>query len=141
MNELKGDLFSSKDNLAHCVSLDFKMGAGIAVKFKSLFGRVDELKKQCKYFPSIAILKNENKDEENNKYIYYLVTKKYYYNKPTYESLNKTLILMNKHMTENNIKSLSIPRLGCGLDKLDWNKVKVMISEIFKDKEITVYYL
>lgn len=43
-----GDLFSCQDNecLAHCVSSDIHKGKGIATKFKELFGRVDELKRQ-----------------------------------------------------------------------------------------------
>ena len=38
-NEIKGDLFKCNDkaSLAHCVSLDFKMGAGIAVGKKNFF--------------------------------------------------------------------------------------------------------
>lgn len=36
-----------------------------------------------------------------------------------------------------------MPRIGCGLDKLEWNKVKEMIKEIFEDTDIVieVYYL
>lgn len=40
-----GDLFSAKVSLAHCVGADFRMGMGIAVKFRDLFGQVDYLKK------------------------------------------------------------------------------------------------
>ena len=36
-----------------------------------------------------------------------------------------------------------MPRIGCGLDKLNWKNVKNMIKEIFKDTDIAieVYYL
>lgn len=46
LKEINGDLFSAKTSMAHCVGGDFRMGMGIAVKFKELFGRVDELRKQ-----------------------------------------------------------------------------------------------
>lgn len=46
LNEVNGDLFSATTSLAHCVGADFRMGMGIAVKFKSLFGGESELKKQ-----------------------------------------------------------------------------------------------
>ncbi|XP_040975785.1 ADP-ribose glycohydrolase OARD1 isoform X2 [Aquila chrysaetos chrysaetos] len=42
---VKGDLFScpQTDSLAHCISEDCRMGAGIAVLFKKKFGGVQEL--------------------------------------------------------------------------------------------------
>lgn len=46
LKEVNGDLFTAKTSMAHCVGADFRMGMGIAVKFKELFGRVDELRKQ-----------------------------------------------------------------------------------------------
>lgn len=46
LKEISGDLFSAKTSMAHCVGADLKMGMGIAVKFKQLFGREDELRKQ-----------------------------------------------------------------------------------------------
>lgn len=45
MKCVKGDLFSCPptDALAHCISEDCRMGAGIAVLFKKKFGGVEEL--------------------------------------------------------------------------------------------------
>lgn len=45
-----GDLFScpADDALAHCISEDCHMGAGIAVTFRQKFGGVSELKEQSK---------------------------------------------------------------------------------------------
>uniref|UniRef100_A0A9L0IPP2 O-acyl-ADP-ribose deacylase 1 n=1 Tax=Equus asinus TaxID=9793 RepID=A0A9L0IPP2_EQUAS len=42
---VKGDLFAcpKTDSLAHCISEDCRMGAGIAVLFKKKFGGVQEL--------------------------------------------------------------------------------------------------
>ncbi|CAH2221431.1 Hypothetical predicted protein [Pelobates cultripes] len=52
INDVKGDLFScpSTDSLAHCISADCRMGAGIALQFKKRFKRVEELKSQSKSF-------------------------------------------------------------------------------------------
>ena len=43
----------------------------------------------------------------------------------------------------NNVKELSMPKIGCGLDRLDWNIVRVYIQKVFADTdiEISVYYL
>lgn len=46
LKEINGDLFSAKTSMAHCVGGDFRMGMGIAVKFKQLFGNVDALRLQ-----------------------------------------------------------------------------------------------
>lgn len=45
---VKGDLFScpSTHSLAHCISMDCRMGAGIAVLFKKKFEGVEELLEQ-----------------------------------------------------------------------------------------------
>uniref|UniRef100_A0A4X2LVU4 O-acyl-ADP-ribose deacylase 1 n=1 Tax=Vombatus ursinus TaxID=29139 RepID=A0A4X2LVU4_VOMUR len=45
---VKGDLFAcpQTDSLAHCISEDCRMGAGIAVLFKKKFGGVQELLNQ-----------------------------------------------------------------------------------------------
>ena len=43
----------------------------------------------------------------------------------------------------NGVKELCMPRIGSGLDKLDWGRVTAMIASVFKDVDmnITVYYL
>lgn len=46
LKTINGDLFSATASLAHCVGADFKMGMGIAVKFRDLFGQVEFLKSQ-----------------------------------------------------------------------------------------------
>jgi len=49
---VSGDLFScpEDDALAHCISEDCRMGAGIAVMFKKQFKGVEELKEQSESF-------------------------------------------------------------------------------------------
>lgn len=48
---MKGDLFAcpKTDSLAHCISEDCRMGAGIAVLFKKKFGGVQELLNQREF--------------------------------------------------------------------------------------------
>jgi len=133
--EIKGNLFDSKNSLAHCVSKDLKMGAGIAVIFKKSFGHVDELMEQTPFVGGVVSLKT------GERHIFYLITKERYWHKPTYEALESSLITLSKELKEKNIKSLSIPRIGCGLDGLNWKKVKTMIEKILVDVETKVYYL
>ncbi|KAK3519069.1 hypothetical protein QTP70_016358 [Hemibagrus guttatus] len=71
------------------------------------------------------------------------ITKKKYYNKPTYATLKQSLEAMKAHCLENGVSRLSIPRIGCGLDRLSWEKVSVIIENVFQhtDIAITVYSL
>ena len=71
------------------------------------------------------------------------VTKERYFHKPTMDTLQKSLEALYSHTMANGVKKLAIPRLGCGLDKLQWDKVSKLIEDIFSqsDIEITVYYL
>lgn len=59
------------------------------------------------------------------------------------DTLQKSLEALHTHAVSNGVKKLAIPRLGCGLDKLHWDKVSELIEDIFgrSDIEITVYYL
>lgn len=80
-----------------------------------------------------------------------LVTKSKYWQKPAYDSLRESLeylhsIIVYPTKYPNGVicvKTLVMPRIGCGLDKLQWKNVKKMIKEIFEDTDITieVYYL
>ncbi|KAB5546331.1 hypothetical protein PHYPO_G00070800 [Pangasianodon hypophthalmus] len=136
---VKGSLFScpSTHSLAHCISMDCKMGAGIAVTFKKEFGGVEELLAQQKQPGECAVLKR------GDRFVYYLITKEKYNQKPTYETLRQSLEAMKAHCLENEVTKLSIPRIGCGLDRLAWDKVSVIIEDVFQhtDVDITVYSL
>lgn len=41
----------------------------------------------------------------------------------------------------HNVPKLAMPRIGCGLDGLNWTKVKEMVCQIFQSDavEIAVY--
>lgn len=71
--------------------------------------------------------------QENDRFIYYLITKEYSYNKPTYQSLTAAIEKLRNYVVKHGVKKLAIPRIGCGLDKLDWVIVKDIIKHIFKD--------
>ena len=146
LTEIKGNLFSEKyqekDIYAHCVSEDFVMGKGIAKTFKQLF---PELKaknwlianyKRKKYKRLLAV-------SCQKALVANLVTKKYFYNKPTYETLKESLTELKEYVVKNDIKRILMPKIGCGLDGLKWEKVKLVIEEIFADAdiEILVFYL
>ncbi|XP_055311370.1 ADP-ribose glycohydrolase OARD1-like [Sitodiplosis mosellana] len=138
-HEIKGNLFEAPADfaLAHCVTTNMSMAAGIAREFKSRFGRVQELKDQKVTVGGVAVIKHETR------YIYYLVTKDNAYKKPTYDDLKSSLVAMKNHMVTNQVAKLAIPQIGCGIDKLEWAKVKQILHDVFEGEtvEVTVYSL
>ncbi len=133
LEEIHGSIFTNNtDSLAHCVAEDMNMGRGIAVIFKEKFGNVDKLLKQSPKTGSMVYLKT------NKRYIYYLVTKKRSYGKPTLRTLEESLQSLKKHALSVEIKCIAMPKIGCGLDQLDWSDVKNLINRVFEDTEINI---
>ncbi|KAI7794023.1 ADP-ribose glycohydrolase OARD1 [Triplophysa rosa] len=134
---LRGDLFtcSVTDALAHCISADCRMGRGIAVLFKRKFRGVEEILAQRKRPGQCAVLKR------SGRFVYYLITKQKYNQKPTYDTLKNSLVSMREHCLANGVNKISMPRIGCGLDKLEWENVSSIITEVFQNTDvcITVY--
>ena len=78
-----------------------------------------------------------------DRFIYYLITKEFYYKKPSLFTLKRSLEQMRDHAVEGEIERIAMPAIGCGVDKLNWGDVKRTIHEVFKSTSIhiTVYIL
>ncbi len=111
----KGDIFSSPqlEPLAHCVSADCAYGVGIAVAFKDRYG-VEKVRQQNKKPGECAVTQ-----EEDGRTIFHLITRGKCTDLPIYEDFTNSLKHMRDWCVEHRVKSVSVPRLGCGLDKLD----------------------
>jgi len=137
IKEEQRDLFSVPHGyyFAHCISGDFALGAGIAVKFNELYNMRKKLKEVTDFeYDNCAILIDN---------VFNLVTKRRSFHKPTYDSLNEALVDMMEQVKELGVERIAMPFIGCGLDKLSWSIVKEMIEEVFEDVdvEILVCYL
>lgn len=123
--------------IAHCVSGDFTLGAGVAKQINETFNTREALKSLWGEEPDLGncCLPCGN--------VLNLVTKKRYWHKPTLDSLREALEDMRLLIEEEKIKRIAMPRIGCGLDGLSWDHVSVLIQEVFKDSdvEIMVCYL
>jgi hypothetical protein len=133
--ERKGDLFSVglEYYLCHCISADYRMGAGIAVEMEKRFKIRDQLKKE--YGSELMY-----PDCVRTGRVYNLVTKRLYYNKPTYYTLRSSLEIMrgSEILQTGELVKIAMPRIGCGLDKLDWELVKTIIQDVFKDSDVEI---
>lgn len=145
----KGDLFELDDDkytFTHCISLDSAMARGIAVEFVKKYPRMREMlqgtirKQHINYPTAIAYCDNEDTTKVN---VINLITKANYWHKPTYETLEQALIKAKSLCIQHDIKYLAMPKIGCGLDRLEWHRVEQMIVNIFRDLniEIVICYL
>lgn len=134
------DLFSVTEeyHLVHCISADFGMGRGIVVEFNRRFDMKRKL--QSKY-PDYINEWNHHKyvgDCKLESRVFNLITKERYYQKPTYESITEALKCMKYQCEINNINKIAMPIIGCGLDRLEWNKVSQIIQDLFCDIDIEI---
>lgn len=133
LKEIKKDLFTMSQEyfLAHCISADAKMGAGIAVQFKKRYKLASLQEKAQKN--ELEVGKCYRVGQVMN-----LVTKAKYWHKPTYDSLAQSVQSMKEICLEEGVKHLAMPEIGCGLDRLQWGKVKEIVVETFKDTDIDI---
>ena len=135
------DLFSVSDDyyLVHCISADFGMGKGIAVSFNKYFNMKNRLiSKYGNYLSSWDSQFEETIPCIKEGHVFNLITKRNYWHKPTYTTLENALIALKCLCSLNGVNKLAMPIIGCGLDRLEWDKVSKMIQDLFEDTDIEI---
>ena len=134
--EKEGNLWDSDESIAQCVSADFKTAAGVARKIKQqLLMRKptpNSVRRKVRWPQNI---------KKPQRFVYHMITKTRYFHKPTYKALRASLIALKSHAETNNVTRISMPRVGCGLDQLDWQKVRDMIQDVFHGSTVQVTLL
>ena len=128
------DLFTVPQGyyLAHCISADFALGAGIAKIFDEVYNM------RFKLFREYDNYEYEGGDALLIDNVFNLVTKPKCYHKPRYEAVRESLEVMKEIMETNATTKLAMPTLGCGLDKLQWSEVFKIIQEVFDDTDVDI---
>ena len=129
INETPGNLFDYEGEyaLAHCISTDFVFDAGIAKFFQARYSTRDELRQR---FPhawngyGYCLVTNGGR-------VLNLVTKNRYFEKPTLATVEQALMHMRMVCEEMGVYKIAMPRIGCGLDRLNWQDVKDIIVRMF----------
>lgn len=137
MTESKGDLFQLDSSyvLVHCISKDCKMGAGIADQFRKKY---PAMKPYClSQAPAVGkAIYYDPKSGANP--VFNLVTKTVYYSRPTYETLERALSDLKRQCLAMGVEKLGMPQLGCGLDRLNWTRVRAIIRKTFQDTDMEI---
>lgn len=131
---VKKDLFTIEQGyyLAHCISADFALGAGIAKAFDSVYNM------RFKLFRSYPDYEYHGGDALLVDNVFNLVTKRKCWHKPTYESLRESLEMMKEYLDFLGATKLAMPKIASGLDRLEWTKVYDIICEVFEDMDIEI---
>lgn len=130
----KRDLFTVPQGyyLAHCISADFALGAGIAKTFDEVYNM------RFKLFREYGDYIYDGGDALLIDNVFNLVTKPKCYHKPRYVAVREALEMMKDIMKSNATTKLAMPRIASGLDRLDWDEVYDIIYEVFEDTDIDI---
>ena len=143
-----GDIFNSDcEYLVNPVNTVGVMGKGLALQFKEKFPEnFNKYKKYCnsKDFTVGKLLIIT----ENDKKIINFPTKIHWKDKAKLKFIEDGLEKLKIAIEKRNIKSVAMPKIGCGLGGLDWNtvfreicKFHSQLSEEISDNLIIEIYL
>lgn len=134
--EVMSSLFTAPQGyyLAHCITSDFSLDAGIAKEFDDIYDMKSKL---------FLFYGSSNKKETvcrallvDN--VFNLVVKKDPTKKAKYKNLRRALYDMRDQMERMMVTRLAIPKLGTGHEGLEWGKVKKIIQDVFDDSDIII---
>ena len=128
------DLFTMPHGyyLAHCISADFTLGAGVAKAFDSVYNMRFKL---FKHHPDYEFNGGDVLLVDN---VFNLVTKNTRWDRPTYDSLRESLEMMREYMEFLDVTKLAMPKICCGRDRLSWDEVYDIICEVFEDTDVEI---
>lgn len=128
------DLFTVPQGyyLAHCISADFALGAGIAKTFDTVYNMRFKL---FKFYDDYTYTSGDALPIDN---VFNLVTKPKCWHKPRYESVREALETMRDIMDDLSLTKLAMPKIAAGLDRLDWDVVYDIICEVFEDTDVEI---
>ena len=117
---------------------------GLSKEIIDRFNIKETLVKELDFLINISEFFKDNKDMMGD-IIYYdyknvitMITKENRRDKVTYEAIERGLNKVKSFMEENNLNYLAMPRICCGYENLNWEKVKAIIIKTFKDSEIPI---
>ena len=106
-------IFENQTAIAHCISADAKMSKGFAETISNHINGLQEYCYKSKAFVGSVI---PFWDNDTNRFVYNLVTKNKFFEKPTLENLRISLENMRGQALLNNVQIITMPKIGSGLD-------------------------
>jgi hypothetical protein len=109
--------------IVHCISADAAMGAGFALQLVQKVGDGvrDEIAASSPKVGGVVFARGT----------FHMITKEHYWEKPTQLDFLCSLSALASELCEGTLKWIIMPRIGCGLDNLDWSWVRSNIERAF----------
>jgi len=132
---VQGDVLSTPEDMlvVHCISLNARMGAGVAKQIEESYFVRNEIQMTQRYCPGLVVVHRGARRIAN------LITKLHHADKPTLESLQASLILLRSYLVQNGIESFATVEIGCGLDRLPYHSVLTLLCDVFFNTNIQIF--
>ena len=132
-------IFQANTDIALCISADAKMSKRFAETI--ICRRVNGLQEYCRKTKAIVGSALPCWNPKSNDFIYNLVTRSRFFEKPILDNLQISLENMRVIALLNNITKISMLKVGCGLDKLQWTDVFKLIQDTFTYSGIQIHII
>ena len=141
VQEIKANLFDFTDSemVAHCISGDYTLGAGIAKEMERKYNLRYNLYLQHDIPTGRRYDRKMLGHAIRVGNIYNLITKGRFHDGASYDYLRTSLEDVRDDMLVRDEERIYIPRLGCGRDRLDWMEVERILTEVFENTPIEVF--
>lgn len=116
--------------LAHSISGDMTLGAGVAKQLDVAFNLRRKLKNMYSTLNVGDAYVVDN--------VFNLVSKKTRYDRVNLDTLEQCFEALRKYMEQNEIYKLAIPKIGNGHDHLDWNRVEESLIDVFSYSDVQI---
>ncbi len=133
-----------EDAFGHGCNCFKRMGSGVALAVKNTYPEMTDADTNSECTPKQRLGTIMAVSLKNGK-IGYNIYSQFNYGSDKiqvdYLALEKALILCKENMKIRSLKSLALPKIGCGLAGGDWNIVEKIIEKVFEktDIKITIY--
>lgn len=139
IKEISGDIFESpSEALVNPVNCKGVMGAGLALQFKRTYPRnfraYSDACKSGMVKPGKMLVYGMN--EKHVRYIINFPTKNHWKDASRLQDIESGMKDLIEVIRKFNIKSISIPMLGCGLGGLSQEEVLPIIKAYLKDVDV-----
>ncbi len=120
-------------NTVNCVGI---MGRGVALQFRKEFPENYKAYKavcdRTELQPGKMLVFDLNR-LQHPRFIINFPTKRHWKNNSRIEDIQAGLIALVEEVRRLKIQSIALPPLGCGLGGLNWNEVRPLIEQAFRD--------
>lgn len=134
IEERRKDIFSSDLYKVVFLSRDGHPGLGIAKNFNDNYNIYQKIKDNYDVF---QIMKHKIDAILIDKVIC-IFHKDFFLQRVNYQELRRSFKILKDFCEENKIESITMSKVGCGMDRLKWENVRNILSKEFSDSNIYI---